>query len=172
MTVEALFLILVLSVLALAIAHKVYLSIRQSSLGIPGTLIWMDKGANTKPFFNRAYEVLGKPDLLYRTPSGILAVEYKSRKGPVFASDIAQVKCAALAARGEGYDVRKAIVKTESVSVEVELPLKDSDLFVEIRPYVLITRLAKRGKPQHATPSPTKCLHCAFRTRCEMSAIG
>ena len=96
--------ILLYGLLGLAAAALLYNFIRRiarsrSDLGIEGKLIWMDKGRSTKPFFNQVFEVLGKPDLMYRVRGGVLAVEYKSRRGPVFKSDVVQAKCAALAAR-------------------------------------------------------------------------
>ena len=94
--------ILLYGLLGLAAAALLYNFIRRiagsrSGLGIEGKLIWMDKGRSTKPFFNQVFEVLGKPDLMYRVRGGVLAVEYKSRRGPVFKSDVVQAKCAALA---------------------------------------------------------------------------
>ena len=83
----------------------------KSDLRIKGKLIWVDRGRSTKPFFNRVFEVLGKPDLMYQVFGGVLAVEYKSRKGPVFKSDVVQAKCAALAARGNGYKVIRILPK-------------------------------------------------------------
>ena len=104
--------ILLYGLLGLAAAALLYNFIRRiarsrSDLGIEGKLIWMDKGRSTKPFFNQVFEVLGKPDLMYRVRGGVLAVEYKSRRGPVFKSDVVQAKCAALAARGNGCSLRQ-----------------------------------------------------------------
>jgi len=63
----------------------VWLNFRGSddnNLGIKGKLVWTDHGRQTKPFFNRTFEVFGKPDLMYRTKNGILAVEF-NRAGKV-----------------------------------------------------------------------------------------
>jgi len=82
---------------------------------------------------------------MYRTKNGILAVEFKSRKGRVFSSDIVQAKCASLAARGAGYKVIEILVKTAREERYITLPRSDTDLFHEIQPKVAMARKAKRG---------------------------
>lgn len=138
----------------------------RSDLGIEGKLIWMDKGRSTKPFFNQVFEVLGKPDLMYRVRGGVLAVEYKSRRGPVFKSDVVQAKCAALAARGNGYQVTRLLVKTATSEQYIELPRADKTLFNEIKEYVILTRQAKAGVKMKAWPNVGKCRGCAFKYDC------
>ncbi len=41
-------------------------------LGISGTLVWLDKGTKTKPFFNEEFYVCGKLDLIYRQATAFL----------------------------------------------------------------------------------------------------
>ncbi|QFT57092.1 PD-(D/E)XK nuclease family protein [Microbulbifer sp. THAF38] len=139
----------------------------RNSLGIEGKLIWIDKGRSTKPFFNHAFEVLGKPDLMYRIRGGILAVEYKSRRGPVFKSDVVQAKCAALAARGNGYQVTQLLVKTSTTEQYIELPGTDRALFEEIKKYVILTRQAKAGVRMKPWPNVGKCRGCAYKSSCQ-----
>lgn len=139
---------------------------KSNPVGIDGDLIWVDEGTQAKPFFNRTYEILGKPDAMYRTSSGVSAVEYKSRKSGVLASDIAQAKCAALAARADGYKVNEVVVVTRSEIRRVNLPRSDSDLFKEIRPLVKTIRDIRRGSKGEAKPQQGKCFNCAYRGSC------
>jgi len=142
-----------------------------NNLGIKGKLVWTDHGRQTKPFFNRTFEVFGKPDLMYRTKDGILAVEFKSRKGRVFLSDIVQAKCASLAARGAGYKVTEILVKTAREERYITLLSSDTALFNEIQPRVAMARKAKRGDQVPSFPEKNKCFSCAHNSSCESAAI-
>jgi CRISPR/Cas system-associated exonuclease Cas4 (RecB family) len=139
-------------------------------IGVDGKLVWIDKGKSTKPFFNNSFAVLGKPDLLYRIPGGILAVEFKGRHGPVFDSDVVQAKAAALAARGSGYRVVRLLLKTMTTEQYLELPKRDDDLYADIAEFVSYTRVAKAGNPVPARPGARKCAGCAFKNSCQHSA--
>lgn len=140
-------------------------------LGIEGDLIWIDDGRHTKPFFNGAFKVFGKPDALYRTRAGVVAVEYKSRNGPVFDSDVTQAFCAALAARGEGYRVTQVLIKTSAVQKSFKLPTSDKALFDRIQPAVFNARQAKFGYAVPSRPEIKKCRGCGFRGDCDHSAV-
>lgn len=139
---------------------------KKDKLGIDGKLIWTDEGRKTKPFFNNVYDVLGKPDLMYKIKGGILAVEYKSRKSNIYESDIVQTKCAALAARGSGYKVIKFLVITAASKKYFDLPRSDKALYKEIEPYIVYTRQSKTGGKLPATPGRYKCKSCAFNHKC------
>jgi len=139
-------------------------------LGIPNAeLFYIDEGKQTKPFFNRQFEVLGKPDAMYKTPTGMVAVEYKSRKGSVKDSDISQALCAALAARGEGHKVYQVIVKTQTDQLEVDLPRSDKELYDRIQQDVAVARSIKHGGSGSANPHPAKCGSCAHKMDCTFS---
>lgn len=137
---------------------------RRDRLDINGKLIWVDKGKSTKPFFNKKFEVLGKPDLMYKIKGGILAVEYKSRKGNIFLSDIIQAKTAALAAR-DSYKVTRILVKTATTQKYFDLP-GDKALFNEIKDYVCAVRNSRKGKKMKALPNKFKCRSCAYANDC------
>ena len=141
----------------------------EDRLGIKGKFIWIDKGRSTKPFFNTTFQVLGKPDLMYRTGQGVLAVEYKSRKGRIYNSDIAQAKSASLAARGEGYEVSKILIKTERDEQYIDLPKSDRSLFEDIKEYVTLARRAKNGETMPPDPAVKKCISCAYNNSCDFS---
>lgn len=161
---------LLYGLLTIAAVALIYLFLSKTGntggLGIEGKLIWVDRGRSTKPFFNREFEVSGKPDLMYRTREGVLAVEYKSRRGPVFESDIVQAKCAGLAARSNGYPVTQLLVKTATVDEYIDLPSNDNALFDEIKEYVILSRQAKSGVRMQPKPNVGKCRGCAFKYDC------
>lgn len=139
---------------------------RKNNLDIKGKLIWVDHSKKTKPFFNSTFKVFGKPDLMYVVRGGVLAVEYKSRYGRIYESDIVQAKCAALAARGDGYKVIKVLLKTSTQERYIPLPKKDKDLYDEIKFFILISRKAKKGDSLPGTPDAKKCASCAYKHDC------
>ena len=157
--------------LLLAVLFVIYPALKRSvsgnKLGIKGKLIWVDKGRHTKPFFNSTFKIFGKPDLMYKIKGGVLAVEYKSRKGSgIYQSDIVQAKTAALAARGEGYKVIRILIKTGSNEQYINLPAADRSLFSEVKQYVDISRQSNKGAFLKAWPSKFKCRSCAYNHSC------
>jgi CRISPR/Cas system-associated exonuclease Cas4 (RecB family) len=160
--------LLILAVVIAAVGLRLVKRIGRSGgpLNIDGKLIWVDEGQSTKPFFNHLYRILGKPDFMYKIKGGVLAVEYKSRKSGVYESDIVQAKCAALAARGNGYRVIKIMVKADSDSKVISLPGDNQILYNEIKRYIDICRDTKAGKTAPALPSRRKCRSCAYRYTC------
>lgn len=139
-------------------------------LGIDGELIWVDRGKDTKPFFNHAYRVLGKPDLMYKVDGGILAVEYKSRKRKIYSSDVVQGLTACLAARGQGYKVTSLLIKTDQSDHRIELPKSDKQLYKKVEAHVEMARQAKQGKRLPAQPSQFKCQYCAYTEVCDKTS--
>ncbi len=166
---ELILLIAVLTVLAIVWRQRRHSFVDE--LGIEGDLIWIDEGRHTKPFFNAPFKVFGKPDAMYRTRAGVLAVEYKSRSGPIFISDVTQAKCAALAARGAGYKITEVLVKTAAIQKRFTLPCSDHDLYREIEKAVVIARRAKNGDAVPSLPEHRKCQACAYKRDCP-SAIA
>jgi len=165
---DNLFIYLVLLFVALGIIKSVFdlLSRDKDRLGIKGKLIWVDKGKNTKPFFNHAFHIMGKPDLMYKVDGGILAVEYKSRKGWFYFGDVIQAQTAALAARGNGYNVTQVLVKTATTEKYFDLPKQDYALYKKIKHFVRQARKAKKGCAVEAVPRKRKCSKCAFHETC------
>lgn len=163
---ELLYLLFGAAALVIAFYSIDRIFVKKNKLGIEGKLVWTDEGRQTKPFFNNDYGVLGKPDLMYKIKGGILAVEYKSRKGEIYESDIVQTKCASLAARGSGYKVIRFLVITSTQKQYYDLPRSDKALYKEIEPYIVYTRQAKSGSKLPATPGLYKCKSCAFNYKC------
>lgn len=139
---------------------------KKNALGIPGKLIWTDHGRRTKPFYYRRFGVFGKPDLMFKTGNSVLAVEYKSRHGHIYESDVAQALCASLAARGQGYKVTRALIKTATTERYIDLPRADQDLYQSIKAYIDVAADAKDGGTMIAKPGARKCRACAFRNGC------
>lgn len=136
-------------------------------LGVAGKVIWIDIGKKTTPFFNNTFSVLGKPDLMYKVKGGILAVEYKDRGRGIYNSDIVQAKCAALAARGEGFKVIRVLIKNRSEDRYIELPPSDHALYKQIERYILLSRKAKNGEKMQAQPERHKCRACSLKLSCQ-----
>lgn len=99
---------------------------------------------------------------MYRQKSGVLAVEYKSRKGRVYESDIVQAKTAAPAARGNGHKVVKILIKTSTEERYITLPKRNRQLFNEVKEFIVIARQAKKGVRQNPTPCKFKCRPCPY----------
>jgi len=155
--------------LVVAIIAGYYLSQsenKNNKTGVPGKLVWMDKGRHTKPFFNNTYHVFGKPDLIYKYKGQFIAVEYKGRKKDIYDSDIIQAMSAALAARGDGYQISDIVIKTDSTKKRIQLPKPDRALHQLIESNVALVRRAKRGDRMPASPSYHKCRSCAYEHRC------
>ena len=163
-------------VISLLVVFAVYALINhllgfvRNKLGIKGKLIWVDEGKKTKPFFNSRYQIFGKCDQLYKTLGGVLAVEYKSRRGKIYLSDIVQSKAAALAARGAGYKVTRVLVKTKNQEQYMKLPSSDDALFQEIAEFFHKAKAAKEGLQVKAFPEKQKCRRCAYFNSCSKSA--
>jgi len=173
MAVEIILIVLVgISILILFYPFISNLLQPKNRLGINGKLVWVDEGRNTKPFFNKQFEVLGKPDLMYKIKNGVLAVEYKSRMSVIYQSDIVQAKSAALAARGSGYNVIRILLKTTKTEKYIDLPQSDQKLYKDIESFVSIARRAKKGYPMKALPNVFKCRSCAYAGSCKHSVRG
>ncbi|MDG9669613.1 hypothetical protein ONV78_17885 [Hahella sp. CR1] len=162
-------LLLIVSALIVIVCRVAYRLKNEDPLGIDGKLVWIDRGRQTKPFFNRSFGVFGKPDLIYRIARGFLAVEYKSRRGVIYESDIVQAKVAALAARGAGYRVTQVLVRTDATERYIDLPASDKELYNEVGIFIEIARQAKAGMKMPAKPNRAKCGACAYKLDCSQA---
>ena len=133
-------------------------------IGVP---IWLDEGRHTQSFANQQYKIVGKPDALYAKGKKITAVEYKSRRGPIYDADRVQAFTAALAARGSGMLVTQVVVKTALTEKLYKLPKRDTALYRLVEPYIEAVRDIRHGEAGEANPEPTKCHACAFRASCK-----
>lgn len=92
-----------------------------SPLRVKGKIIYADQGRKSKLFINRKYGITAKPDFIITTPNGEnMMVEYKSRTGRVYQSDIVQLLASVLAARSE-MPIHRAVVVTKGTRREIEL---------------------------------------------------
>ncbi|RJG38770.1 CRISPR-associated protein Cas4 [Motilimonas pumila] len=138
----------------------------QNPFDIKGKEIWRDEGKHTKAFVNHHYQIVGKPDHIFESHSGeIIAVEFKSRKGRVYESDIVQTLASCLALRSE-MDVQRALVCTQTTKVELNLG-SDQDLWERIQGYAFQVKTATQGQViQEYRPSIAKCQSCSVRAHC------
>lgn len=142
---------------------------KETTFGFSGRLIWYDSGVKIQPFKHSQYGVIGKPDYLFKVGwNTYAAVEYKSRRGPVYFSDIVQAKCAALAARGNKFNISFLIVQTEVDRIKVDLPNSDSALYDEISVWVeLARRAALRDGTIEKTSYIARCRGCGYKNVCQ-----
>lgn len=131
-----------------------------------GELIWVDESKNTKPFFNKTFKIFGKPDAMYAKGGKVTAVEFKSRKGKIHDSDMWQAMAAALAARGEGYKIKKVRIKTITHSLDIEVPKSESEHYQFLKVCHEAALNAKKGYSSKALPEVNKCAHCAYYSVC------
>lgn len=138
-----------------------------SPLGVEGKIIYADQGRKSKLFINRVYGITAKPDFIITTPNGEnVMVEYKSRKGRVYQSDIFQLLASVLAARSE-MQIHRAIVVTKVTRREVELG-SDEHIFKEISKFVLLARRAQEGEIIKIFSShPGVCRTCSVASSCQ-----
>lgn len=141
--------------------------------GLEGEIIWRDLGPQTKPHFNRRYKVLGKLDLICRSPNqNLIGVEYKSRQKRFYDSDIVQSKTAALAARGAGIRITAIMLINNSERKLIRLPDNDEELYREIERHVTNVRIAKNKGCLPPSPNKRKCNSCGQRANCESFKRG
>lgn len=143
--------------------------ITKQGLGVPGRTIWLDKGRSTPAFYNRQYGIAGKPDSIQEVNGEMVAVEYKSRKGRVFASDIQQLVASTLAARSK-YPIKKGIVKTATQSEVIDLSGSDAQLFRNIESSYNKVIALQQGNSGCPDPHYIKCRACGYSSQCKHSA--
>lgn len=138
-----------------------------SPLGVKGKIIYADQGRKSKLFINRKYGITAKPDFIITTPNGEnMMVEYKSRTGRVYQSDIVQLLASVLAARSEMPNHR-AVVVTKGTRREIELG-SDEHIFREISKFVLLARRAQEGEIIKIFSShPGVCRTCSVANSCQ-----
>ena len=159
--------ILLLALLGAGVFLFVLFLYRRSARQMPGAVIWQDDGVSTASLYNATYGVAGKPDWLCDIGrNNVAAVEYKHRKKGFFESDIVQLKCAALAARGQGYTVTRALLRNRTSKKWVRLPADDEKLYQSIKRHVENVRDAKEGRSLKANSASAKCSHCSVRKSC------
>ena len=135
---------------------------------VAGKNVWLDKGRETKAFYHKRYGIAAKPDAIQKVDGQLEAVEYKSRYGQVFESDIVQLKAASLAARANGYAISHGVVKTSSTSKRFALPRSDAELFEQIKPFYDQVKMIKANRQAAVSSNPhqRKCHACGYSERC------
>lgn len=134
---------------------------------INGVEIWRDRGKQSKPFFNGKYYVLAKPDHIYQLSNGAKGVvEFKSRYGEVFDSDVAQTLASVLAVRPT-HNIKWATIYTKNSKKDVSLG-SDAEIWQQIKHLHENVLIAKSGKViNEYNPNPKKCDKCAMKLNCQ-----
>jgi hypothetical protein len=146
-------------------------SYKDTQFGFKGKLIYMDKGRKSPSFVDREFNIAAKPDFIYqlKNKNSYALVEYKSRNGKVYPSDIAQLKASVLAARSRYY-ITNAYACTESVIDEINVNKSNKYLFEDIRSAYELTVDIVEGKTVNVCyKSKYKCPTCSMNKHCKFS---
>lgn len=138
--------------------------------GFKGRLVYKDDGKASATFINKHFGISAKPDFIFLTEAGnYRLIEYKSRKGRVYESDIAQTIASVIAARSK-YPISEAEVHTDTQTFKVKLHTDNKRLFEVISKHHALTVKIKRGiKVNECNPSQYKCRSCSMKKHCELN---
>ncbi len=142
---------------------------KPTPFGFKGKLLYLDKGKASQTFINKQYNIAAKGgDFIYLTEQGEhILIEYKSRKGPVYESDVAQTIASVLAARS-CYPISQAMVITETQSKKINVSGNDDVLYNEIKQFHLLTQQIKQGKAVTRNYAKLyKCKSCNMQAFCK-----
>ncbi|MDG1752321.1 MAG: hypothetical protein P8I03_11770 [Thalassotalea sp.] len=159
--------------LALKRIKRFFTPYKDTPFGFKGKLVYLDKGKNSATFFNKKYRIAAKGgDFIYLTDDGAyVLIEYKSRKGRIHQSDIAQTIASVLAARSI-YPITRAIIATETQSKEINVLGSDDVLYNNIKEVHLLTQQIKNGMRVNTYyNAPYKCQSCNMRTYCTRKSV-
>ncbi len=124
-------------------------------------------------FRSERYRIAAKPDMLFEINSNELAaVEYKSRRGPVYESDVAQLVATVIAVREQYSGVTVGYVYTGSgESRRVDCRGTTEELLQSIAGELRYARLTKLGYKPDGVSVVHKCRACGVRRSCDV-AVG
>ncbi|MCE2573859.1 hypothetical protein [Motilimonas eburnea] len=108
-----------------------------------------------------------KPDHIFQLNDGSKGVvEYKSRYGEVYDSDVAQTLASVLAAR-TSHNIKWATIYTKNSKKDVSLG-SDAEIWQKIKHLHENVLIAKSGKViNQYNPNPKKCAKCAMKLNCQ-----
>lgn len=136
--------------------------------GFKAKLLFIDDGSiRGFAFYNKKLRLGATPDVIYRKNNNkALMTELKSRKGPVYESDIAQAKAGILATNGK-YKFDQIFIKTSTHQQFIDLPSSIRALEKEMMPLIKMARDIKIGKRvTQKNISRNKCLSCRHFKKC------
>ncbi len=142
---------------------------QDTPFGFKARLFYSDKGIKSRVFTSNKYKLAAKPDFIYQLANGdYVLIEYKSRKGRVYPSDIQQVLAAIIATRSV-YPIREAYVHTDTTRLKIDATVSDEELFDNIKRNYELTKQIKQGKKVEVCyKSDYKCNTCSMRKHCHI----
>ncbi len=164
---------LIIPLLFLYIAFRllrfVFSSKKVNQFGFTGKLVYADQGQRSRLFINKFFLISAKPDFIYKIGfRKYEVVEYKSRMGKVYESDIVQTKASVIAARSK-FNVRKALICTKGETLEIDVDKSSAEIYKEIKKE---TELARKIKSKvyvaECTKDKYKCNSCSMRKHCQV----
>lgn len=131
--------------------------------------LYSDKGIGSKVFKDKVRRIRAMPDRIEGTQRSALLLEYKSRKGGVYNSDVVQAIASVLAARGSGINITGAQIHTRGGSVKTIELGDDASLERKIKHPLMNARIVMSGGVPKATHQKVKCRGCGYNQVCEYS---
>jgi hypothetical protein len=149
------------------VKKRLFSDFEKTPFGFKAQLIYSDRGKKSKIFTCDRFGLSAKPDFVYRLANGtFVLIEYKSREGRVYPSDIQQVMAAIIATRSM-YPISQAYVYTDTTNLAVDATMSDEALFDNIKQNVYLTRRIKEGKKVEVCyKSEYKCNTCSMKENC------
>lgn len=133
-----------------------------------GKLIYKDSTAKFY-FSSLNYKIRAKPDFIYKVDEEYILVEYKSRKGNVNASDIAQVVASALAVKETYPRLVTAYIYTLGGDIKtINLNKPNHHLASQIKNELDFVRAIETNNPLFFNPQSHKCKACSFKLSCKL----
>ncbi len=134
-----------------------------------GQLVYADgQSKKSRSFVNKRFGLCAKPDFIFRNEHGTYTlIEYKSRQGKVYQSDIQQTIASVMAARTK-FNITEAYVHTDNFRMAIDAGKSNAELYSVIERNADLTRDIKSGRQVNITNgSQYKCPTCSMKHKCD-----
>ncbi len=132
----------------------------------PSTVLYEDKGRSSRVLVDPVNRIRSKPDMIKGPKHSALLIEYKSRDGKVYPSDIAQAYAGVLAARADGIVITRAEVHTKSQKYTLPAIHSNESIVSRISDPLNSARIVASGGVPTAKPQLYKCRSCSYKKHC------
>jgi len=150
---------LILLVLAVTACVHFYLSARQEN-------VYIDKGRRSRPFVNKKYGIVAKPDRIKRKKNRTYKlVEFKSRSSRVYESDVAQAFAGAIAASNT-YKITEVEIELGNGKIKKYEFTNPALEYKRLLPTIALALQIKKGKKIDRLAPEYKCRSCMYQEHC------
>lgn len=157
---------------SLAVLLRLYARLPAGESGAFGRILWVDSGQRAADLFvSERYQLIGRPDFILEEHGERIPVERKSRmlnhSGPLDSERLQLAACCLLVEERDGRTVQRGRLQFQNCSLDI--PFDDA-----LRRKLLSTLAAIQAcndlpDVRRSHPSPSRCLSCEMRTRCNES---